>query len=120
MGNDITRNATGTSKRDTAAPPAHWRNIDNGKAFEWGRTSQDYGKYRDIYPASFYLNLLSMGIGLKGQNILDLGTGTGVLPRGLYPHGARFVGTDRSAEQIEVAKALAQEQIGRASCRERV
>jgi Ser/Thr protein kinase RdoA (MazF antagonist)/cyclopropane fatty-acyl-phospholipid synthase-like methyltransferase/ribosomal protein S18 acetylase RimI-like enzyme len=91
-------------------PPAHWRDIDNGKAFEWGRTSQDYGKYRDIYPDSFYRKLLSMGIGLKGQDILDLGTGTGVLPRGLYPHGARFVGTDRSAEQIEVAKALAKEQ----------
>lgn len=110
MDSKISRIDTAILKRDAVTPPAHWRDIDNGKAFEWGRTSQDYGKFRDIYPASFYQNLLSMGIGLKGQDILDLGTGTGVLPRGLYPHGARFVGTDRSAEQIEVARALALEQ----------
>ena len=24
--------------------------IDPGKAFDWGRTSGDYAKYRDIYP----------------------------------------------------------------------
>ena len=24
--------------------------IDNGRGFDWGRTSQDYAKYRDIYP----------------------------------------------------------------------
>ena len=110
MDSKISRKQTESLERDAVAPPAHWRDIDNGKAIEWGRTSQDYGKYRDIYPASFYQNLLSMGIGLKGQDILDLGTGTGVLPRGLYPNGARFVGTDRSAEQIEVAKSLALEQ----------
>lgn len=84
-------------------------NIDNGRAFDWGRTSSDYGKYRDIYPDSFYNNLLSLGIGLKGQNILDLGTGTGVLPRGLYKHGANFIGTDISSEQIEIAKKISQE-----------
>lgn len=26
------------------------KNIDNGKAFDWGKTSPDYAKYRDIYP----------------------------------------------------------------------
>lgn len=24
--------------------------IDGGKAFDWGRTSADYAKFRDIYP----------------------------------------------------------------------
>ena len=84
----------------------HNQNIDNGKPFDWGRTSEDYGKYRDIYPDSFYENLLSLGIGKKGQKILDLGTGTGVLPRGLYRYGAEFIGTDISSEQIEVAKSI--------------
>ncbi len=84
-------------------------NIDNGKAFDWGRTSNDYGIYRDIYPSSFYENLLSLGIGLKGQRILDLGTGTGVLPRNLYHYGANFIGTDISSEQIEVAKRISQD-----------
>ena len=25
-------------------------NIDDGKPFDWGKTSEDYAKYRDIYP----------------------------------------------------------------------
>ena len=28
--------------------------IDNGKNFDWGNTSKDYAKYRDIYPDEFY------------------------------------------------------------------
>ena len=28
--------------------------IDAGKAFDWGRTSEDYAKYRDVYPELFY------------------------------------------------------------------
>ena len=30
------------------------KRIDAGKAFDWGRTSDDYAKYRDIYPKEFY------------------------------------------------------------------
>lgn len=30
------------------------KDIDGGKPFDWGRTSGDYGKYRDIYPDEFY------------------------------------------------------------------
>ena len=29
--------------------------IDAGKAFDWGRTSEKYAKYRDIYPGSIAL-----------------------------------------------------------------
>lgn len=28
--------------------------IDCGNAFDWGRTSSDYAKYRGIYPPIFY------------------------------------------------------------------
>lgn len=28
--------------------------IDGGKPFDWGRTSLDYAKFRDIYPQLFY------------------------------------------------------------------
>ena len=28
--------------------------IDDGKAFDWGRVSAEYVKYRDIYPKEFY------------------------------------------------------------------
>lgn len=85
------------------------KEIDGGKAFDWGRTSEDYAKYRDIYPPQFYDNIVKRGFCIKGQKVLDLGTGTGVLPRNLYQQGAEWCGTDISPEQIEQAKQLAAE-----------
>ena len=55
------------------------RDIDGGKAFDWGRTSEDYAMFRDIYPEIFYQMLIKMGLCVKGQLVLDIGTGTGVL-----------------------------------------
>ena len=83
--------------------------IDDGKAFDWGRTSKDYAKYRDIYPEIFYKKIVDRGLCIKGQSVLDLGTGTGVVPRNMYKYGARWTGTDISPEQIEQAKRLADE-----------
>lgn len=77
--------------------------------FDWGRASGDYAKYRDIYPAEFFRRVTEMGLCGKGERVLDLGTGTGVLPRGLYAAGAEWVGTDISPEQIEQARRLAAE-----------
>ena len=76
------------------------RRIDGGKPFDWGRTSEDYAKYRDIYPPEFYRRILDRGLCRDGQRVLDLGTGTGVLPRNLYAYGARWTGVDISEEQI--------------------
>lgn len=82
------------------------KSIDGGKPFDWGRTSIDYAKFRDIYPQEFYDKILSRELCIKGQRVLDVGTGTGVLPRNLYRYGAKWVGTDISANQIEQAKIL--------------
>lgn len=82
-------------------------NIDGGAAFDWGKASTDYAKYRDIYPPAFYQKIRSLGLCTHGQKVLDLGTGTGVLPRALYPYGAHFTGTDLSENQIAQANKLA-------------
>ena len=81
--------------------------IDSGKAFDWGKTSEAYARFRDIYPPEFYQKVADRGLCVKGQKVLDLGTGTGVLPRNMYHYGADWVGTDISPEQIEQAKILA-------------
>lgn len=85
------------------------KKIDNGKPFDWGRASEQYGKYRDIYPPEFYEKIVSLGLCIKGQSVLDLGTGTGVLPRNLYKYGAKFVGADISEKQIAEAKRLSED-----------
>ena len=83
--------------------------IDNGKTFDWGNTSKYYAKYRDIYPDEFYQFILDPGLCKDGQKVLDIGTGTGVLPGNMYRYGAKWIGTDISENQIEQAKLLASE-----------
>lgn len=82
------------------------KNIDGGKAFDWGRTSADYAKFRDIYPQEFYGRIIGRNLCVNGQRVLDLGTGTGVLPRNMYRYGAKWTGTDISENQIEQAKIM--------------
>ena len=81
--------------------------IDAGKAFDWGRTSKEYARYRDIYPEIFYRKIVDRNLCVSGQRVLDLGTGTGVLPRNMYRFGADWVGTDISPNQIREAERLA-------------
>ena len=81
--------------------------IDNGREFDWGRTSTDYAKYRPGYPESFYDTLQALGIGKEGQHVLDLGTGTGVLARAFARRGALVTGIDLSENQIKEAQELA-------------
>jgi SAM-dependent methyltransferase len=81
--------------------------IDPGRWIDWGRTSSDYAEFRPGPPPSFYARLRELGVGIGGQRILDLGTGTGVLAREFARAGCRAVGMDISEGQIEMARALA-------------
>lgn len=83
--------------------------IDHGKGFDWGKASLDYAKYRDIYPDEFYQRIVDSGLCVKGQKVLDIGTGTGVLPRNLYHFGAEFTGIDISEQQIQQARKQSEE-----------
>ncbi len=82
------------------------KNIDNGSGFDWGLASSDYAKYRDIYPEEFYKRITDLGLCTHGQNVLDLATGTGVLPRNMSKYGAKWTGADISQNQIAYAKKL--------------
>ncbi|MBQ8960755.1 MAG: class I SAM-dependent methyltransferase [Ruminococcus sp.] len=84
------------------------REIDGGKTFDWGRTSSDYAKYRDIYPPEFFGRVADLGLCIGGQRVLDIGTGTGVVPRNMYRYGAKWTGADISKEQIAQARILAE------------
>ena len=81
--------------------------VTEGKQFDWSKASSDYAKYRDVYPPIFYQKIADRGLCISGQNVLDVGTGTGVLPRNMYKYGARWTGADRAENQINYAKQLA-------------
>lgn len=81
-------------------------NIDNGNGFDWGLVSADYAKYRDIYPDEFYERIVDLGYCKEKQTVLDLGTGTGVLPRNMHRFGAKWIGADISENQINYAEKL--------------
>lgn len=80
--------------------------LANIEGVDFGRTSEDYAKYRPGFPDSFFERLAGHGVGLSGQRILDLGTGTGTLARGFARRGASVVGLDLSSNQMGAAAAL--------------
>ena len=84
------------------------QDVDNGQAFDFGKTSQAYAKYRDIYPEALYEKLHDLGIGARGTDWLDLGTGTGVFPRKMARYGANIIGVDISGNQISEAVRLSE------------
>lgn len=82
--------------------------FDKGRDIDWGKTSEDYAKYRPGPPPSVYKLLETIDIGLPGQRVLDQGTGTGVFGRQLAKQGCSVVGTDLSENQVHFAKQLAE------------
>lgn len=63
---------------------------------DFGRAADDYGRHRAGFPEALYERLAHFGIGLEGQRVLDLGTGTGALARGFAQRGCRTTGLDLS------------------------
>lgn len=81
--------------------------IDEGRVIDWGRTTGDYVAHRPGPPVRFYQCLQILGIGLEGQRILDLGTGTGVLARQFARQGSSVCGIDVAENQLDAARDLA-------------
>ena len=82
--------------------------IDGGNPIHWGRTSVDYATWRPNYPDRFFNALSAFGVGIAGQEILDLGTGVGFLALRFARHGCHVTGVDVSAEQITEARNQAE------------
>jgi SAM-dependent methyltransferase len=76
---------------------------------DFGKTAQDYGRYRAGFPPALFDRLKTFGVGLRGQRVLDLGTGTGTLARGFALRGCHVTGLDPSIPLTEEAKRLDRE-----------
>jgi SAM-dependent methyltransferase len=80
--------------------------IDKGVRFDWGNASENYAKYRDIYPEKMFEEFFRLGYGGQGKVCLDIGTGTGVVPRFMSKHGGMYYGIDIAEKQIDKAREL--------------
>ncbi|NUP11353.1 MAG: methyltransferase domain-containing protein [Polyangiaceae bacterium] len=74
---------------------------------DFGRTANDYARHRPGFPVAFFDHVAGLGLGVAGQRIVDLGTGTGTLARGFAERGASVVGIDPSDKMLVEAGELA-------------
>ena len=73
---------------------------------DFGRTAGDYGAFRAGFPDALFDRLAALGVGLAGQRVLDVGTGTGALARGFAARGCTVTGLDPSTDLMAEAKRL--------------
>jgi len=76
---------------------------------DFGKTAEDYGRYRAGFPQKFFDSVIAFGLVHSGDRLLDLGTGTGTLARGFALRGCRVTALDPSAELLEQARRLDRE-----------
>ncbi len=75
-----------------------------GIPIDYGRAAEDYGAFRQGFPPEFYARLQRLKVGVAGQRLLDLGTGTGLMAREFARRGCLVTGADFSARLLAVAE----------------
>jgi SAM-dependent methyltransferase len=74
---------------------------------DFGRTADDYARFRAGFPDSLFERLAGEGLAVAGQSALDLGTGTGTMARGLARLGLAVTGIDLAPGMLAQARAIA-------------
>ncbi len=70
------------------------------------RTASDYASYRAGLPDELFCRLQALSVGLPGQRVLDLGTGTGAFARGFALRGCTVTGLDMAEGLVEHAAQM--------------
>ena len=74
---------------------------------DFGLTATDYARHRAGFPLSLFEALAEKGIGIPGQRLVDLGTGTGSMARGFAGRGCQVTGIDPSPQMLATARQIA-------------
>jgi SAM-dependent methyltransferase len=78
-----------------------------GRVIDFGRSADDYDRYRPGFPESFFDHLDRKGWIAPGLRALDLGTGTGSLALGFAARGLVATGLDIAPDLLDVARRTA-------------
>lgn len=73
---------------------------------DFGRAAGDYARHRAGFPEAFFERLFADGTVQQGNVVLDLGTGTGTVARGLALRGCEVTALDPSAPLLAQAAEL--------------
>jgi SAM-dependent methyltransferase len=73
---------------------------------DFGRTAGDYVRHRAGLPDAFFERVFTDGHVHRGDTVLDLGTGTGTVARGLALRGCDVTGLDHSAPLLARAAEM--------------
>ncbi len=76
---------------------------------DFGRTAEDYRRYRIGFPARFFKRIFDDGWVAPEERVLDLGTGTGTIARGLALRGCHATGLDSEQHLLTEAARLDRE-----------
>ena len=99
----------GVVTRRASASARPRRAVDAAAAhIDWSRTSARLRRAPPGAAAAPVRPARALGVGLPGQRVLDLGTGTGLVARELARRGALVSGIDIAAGQIAAAREQAQ------------
>lgn len=74
---------------------------------DFGKTAEDYARFRAGFPDEFLARLSALGLARAGMAALDLGCGTGTLALGLAARGCDVTALDPSAEMLAQAAVRA-------------
>ncbi len=85
-------------------PGASAKHAATGKPIDYGLAADDYGLHRQGFPAELFTRLQKLKVGLPGQRLLDMGTGTGLMARDFARRGCLVTGVDFSARLLSVAE----------------
>jgi SAM-dependent methyltransferase len=88
---------------------ARSRSDEFNRRVDFGRTADDYGRHRAGFPSELLDRLRRFEVGLAGQCVLDLGTGTGSLARMFAGAGCRVTALDPAVSMLCQARRLAEE-----------
>lgn len=72
----------------------------------FGNAATEYRSFRAGFPDSIFDRLATFGVGLSGQVVVDLGTGTGTLARGFARRGCHAFGVDVDFRMVVQAREL--------------